>query len=52
MLLEWMKRSGDPALPAFEGRGDPAALAAYMDKVDGEAGMRNQAKMELKSVFK
>ena len=44
MLLDWMKRTGDHALPAFEGRKDSAVLVAYMEKVDGEAAARNKAK--------
>ncbi|MCB1232414.1 MAG: sulfatase [Verrucomicrobiae bacterium] len=44
LLKEWMVKTGDHMLSAFEGRQDPAALAAYMEKVEAEAQARKSAK--------
>jgi N-sulfoglucosamine sulfohydrolase len=44
LMLQWMKRTGDHALVAFEGRGDPAILAAYMKKNEEESLARKKAR--------
>lgn len=49
LLEKWMKDSGDHALPAFEGREDPAVLTQYIDKVSAEANARRAAKRKGKN---
>lgn len=43
-MEEWMTVTGDPALAAFQGRDDPAALAAYMASVDAARAARQGAR--------
>ncbi|NRB76651.1 MAG: sulfatase-like hydrolase/transferase [Verrucomicrobiales bacterium] len=43
-LHEWMKATDDHAIEAFEGRNDPAALKAYIDRVQAEADERRANK--------
>ena len=42
-LREWMVRTKDPALEAFDHRDDPEAVAKFMEKQDAEAA-RNRPK--------
>ncbi len=42
LMEAWMTRTEDHALPAFRGRNDPAALAAYLEKVEAEAAARKK----------
>lgn len=44
LLKEWMIETEDHALAAFEGREDPATMAAYMEKVEAEAAARKAAR--------
>ena len=39
-LHTFMEESNDHALPAFLNRGDPGALASYMEKVEKESAQR------------
>ena len=40
LLLDWMKKTGDPALEAFENRSSPEALSKFMAEQDAEAQSR------------
>jgi N-sulfoglucosamine sulfohydrolase len=42
-LLEWMRKTGDPAREAFENRTSPQALSKFMAEQDAAAG-RKQSK--------
>ena len=42
-LLEWMRRTGDPALEAFEGRHSPAALERFMARYKTKAAKEIEA---------
>ncbi len=46
MLEDWMVKTGDHALEAFRGRGDPARLDAYMARVEHEAQERRKLKLK------
>ncbi|MEK7996695.1 MAG: hypothetical protein AAB403_23065, partial [Planctomycetota bacterium] len=39
-LLEWMRKTGDPALEAFENRTSPQALSKFMAEQDAGAGRK------------
>ena len=39
-LLEWMRKTGDPALEAFENRTSPQALSKFMAEQDTRAGRK------------
>ncbi|HUV64547.1 MAG TPA: sulfatase [Sedimentisphaerales bacterium] len=39
-LLEWMRKTGDPALEAFEHRTSPQALSKFMAEQDARAGRK------------
>ena len=41
-MLEWMKKTGDPALTAFENRTSPEALKKFMAEQDLRAGRKKQ----------
>ena len=43
-LLEWMKRTGDAALEAFENRTSPAALRKFMAEQDARSGKKKPKK--------
>jgi hypothetical protein len=39
-MLDWMKKTGDPALAAFENRTSPEALKKFMAEQDLRAGLK------------
>jgi N-sulfoglucosamine sulfohydrolase len=43
-MRDWLKRTKDPALEAFENRHDPAALARFMAAQDARSGRRPKRK--------
>jgi N-sulfoglucosamine sulfohydrolase len=43
-LESWMERTGDPLLDVFRHRDDPAALAAFMKRVEAEAASRDRTR--------
>lgn len=43
-LEQWMTKTGDPLLEAFQKRSDPAVRQAYMARVDKESAERGQRK--------
>ncbi|MBN8623941.1 MAG: sulfatase [Planctomycetes bacterium] len=45
-LEDWMKRTNDPMLKVFQGRGDAGLREAYMAQVESEAAARRAGKRE------
>jgi N-sulfoglucosamine sulfohydrolase len=43
-LESWMERTGDPLLDVFRHRDDPAALAAFMTRIEAEAAARDRTR--------
>ncbi len=48
-LLDWMKKTGDPALVAFENRTSPEALKKFMAEQDARSGRKQQKKKASKT---
>jgi hypothetical protein len=48
-MLEWMKKTGDPALAAFKNRNSPEALKKFMAEQDLRAGRKKQNKKATKA---
>ena len=48
-MLDWMKKTGDPALNSFENRTSPAVLKKFMAEQDARSGRKQQKKKASKT---
>ena len=48
-MLDWMKKTGDPALAAFKNRTSPAALKKFMAEQDARSGRKQKKKKTSKA---
>ena len=48
-MLDWMKKTGDPAIDSFENRTSPEALKKFMTEQDARSGRKEKKKKQKKN---